>query len=80
MAKDAPRSISSCRKFFLAPTHPRHRQYEALRAYFFEGRKSAEAARAFGYTPGTGSNPKKSALMRPRIGARELAGLSVSGA
>lgn len=53
MAKDAPRSISACRKFFLTPTHPRHRQYEALRAYFLEGRKSAEAARAFGYTPGT---------------------------
>jgi transposase len=27
--------------------------YEALRAYFLEGRKSADAARAFGYTPGS---------------------------
>ncbi|WP_437818356.1 hypothetical protein [Sorangium sp. So ce1078] len=27
----------------------RHRQYEALRAYFVEHRASAEVARAFGY-------------------------------
>lgn len=33
--------------------HPRQRQYEALRAYFHEGVPSAEAARRFGYTPGS---------------------------
>ena len=27
--------------------------YEALRAYFVEDRSSAEAAKAFGYTPGS---------------------------
>ncbi|MGH9364872.1 MAG: hypothetical protein ACRD1B_06350 [Thermoanaerobaculia bacterium] len=40
-------------RFFLQPTHPRQRQYEALRAYFVEGLASAEAARRFGYQPGS---------------------------
>jgi len=40
-------------RFFLAPEKPLHRQYEALRAYFVEGRPSAEVARDFGYTPGS---------------------------
>ena len=39
-------------RFFLQPTAPLHRQYEALRAYFVEGLPSAEAARRFGYTSG----------------------------
>lgn len=38
---------------FLEPQNPTHRQYEALRAYFVEGLPSAEAARRFGYTPGS---------------------------
>ena len=38
--------------FFLSPGSPRHRQYEALRAYFVDGKSSEEAARAFGYSPG----------------------------
>ncbi len=38
--------------FFLEPAVPKHRQYEALRAYFVERRPSQEAARAFGYSPG----------------------------
>ncbi|MEW6753725.1 MAG: hypothetical protein AB1505_22500 [Candidatus Latescibacterota bacterium] len=38
--------------FFLAPEKPLHRRYEALRAYFVEGRPSPEVAAAFGYTPG----------------------------
>lgn len=40
-------------RFFLAPEKPRHRQYEALRAYFVEDLPSAEVARRFGYTPGS---------------------------
>lgn len=40
-------------QFFLVPSSPRQRQYEALRAYFVEGLDSAEAARRFGYSPGT---------------------------
>jgi hypothetical protein len=39
-------------RFFLEPGSPRHRQYEALRAFFIEGLSSAAAARAFGYAPG----------------------------
>lgn len=38
-------------RFFLEPVQARHRQYEALRAYFVEHRTSAEVARTFGYTP-----------------------------
>ncbi len=38
---------------FLQPRNPIHRQYEALRAFFVEGLPSAEAARRFGYTPGS---------------------------
>jgi hypothetical protein len=34
--------------FFLEPQHPRHRQYEALRAYFIDELPSAEAAGRFG--------------------------------
>src|SRR4030066_1230313 len=48
-----PKEISYCRRFFADPRHPKHRIYEALRAYFFEGRPSKEAARAFGYSPGS---------------------------
>ena len=46
-------SISRCKRFFLDPSSPKQRQYEALRAYFAEELPSAEAARAFGYTPGS---------------------------
>src|SRR5437763_6166855 len=38
---------------FLQPVNSTHRQYEALRAYFVEHLPSAEAARRFGYTPGS---------------------------
>jgi hypothetical protein len=47
-----PHSITE-ERFFGEPTHPRQRQYEALRAYFVEGLHSAEAARRFGYQPGS---------------------------
>jgi transposase len=49
----APKEITDCRRFFLEPEQPRQRIYEALRAYFVEGRKSQEVAGAFGYTPGS---------------------------
>lgn len=49
----APISLTECGRFFLAPEDPKHRQYEALRAYFVEGRPSQEVARTFGYTPGS---------------------------
>lgn len=40
-------------RFFLEPSNATHRQYEALRAYFVDRLPSAEAARRFGYTPGS---------------------------
>ena len=49
----APKSLSTCKRFFLEPSSPKQRQYEALRAYFAEELPSAKAARAFGYTPGS---------------------------
>jgi transposase len=49
----APKSFTSCKRFFTDPASSRQRQYEAFRAYFVEGRPSAEVARAFGYTPGS---------------------------
>jgi hypothetical protein len=44
--------LTDCRRFFAEPSTARQRQYEALRAFFFEGVPSAEAARRFGYSPG----------------------------
>ena len=37
-----------CRQFFLKPTQILHRRYEALRAFFVEGRSPADLARQFG--------------------------------
>jgi hypothetical protein len=42
---DAP-----CRRFFLEPNGIMHRQYEALRAVFVDGRSQKEVADQFGYT------------------------------
>ncbi len=47
-----PKSLTSCRRFFLEPLTAKQRQYEALRAYFVEQRPSKEVAHAFGYTEG----------------------------
>jgi hypothetical protein len=47
----APEHLTDPARFFLEPVQARHRQYEALRAYFVEHRPSADVARAFGYTP-----------------------------
>jgi hypothetical protein len=38
-----------CRQFFLEPAQTYHRQYEALRAFFVEGRRLKEIAQQFGY-------------------------------
>lgn len=40
-------------KFFLSPSTPAQRQYEALRAYLVEGKTADVAAQGFGYTPAT---------------------------
>jgi hypothetical protein len=38
-----------CRQFFVAPQQTFHRRYEALRAFFVEGRPLADIAAQFGY-------------------------------
>ena len=48
-----PLTTSPEAAFFLAPELTRHRQYQALRAYFVEGRPSQDVASRFGYTPGS---------------------------
>ncbi len=40
-------------RYFLEPSNPTHRRYEALRAYFIDGLPSAQVAARFGYTPGS---------------------------
>ncbi len=40
-----------CRSFFLEPRSTSHRRYEALRAFFIEGRPLAEVAVQFDYKP-----------------------------
>ena len=52
MGIGAPKELNAIRQYFLEPANPRHRIYEALRAFFVEGRPSHEVARAFGYTVG----------------------------
>ena len=49
----APNDLTYCRQFFLRPELPRQRAYEALRAFYVEGRPSSDVARDFGYTPGS---------------------------
>jgi len=40
---------TACREFFAQPTNPYHRQYEAVRAVFVEGRAPKEVAEQFGW-------------------------------
>jgi hypothetical protein len=49
----APKDLTECRRFFAEPLQPKQRMYEALRAYFLEGRPSRDVARDFGYSPGS---------------------------
>lgn len=73
-----PNALSACKRFFLEPSSPKQRQYEALRAYFTEELSSAQAARAFGYTPGSFQvmchqfrrEPAPSFFVTPRPGPR----------
>src|SRR6266700_6349473 len=46
----APKELSQLRRFCLRPRLPKHRQYEALRAYLVEGQPAKNVARAFGYS------------------------------
>ena len=47
-----PIVLTEPRRFFLEPKHPKQRQYEALRAYYVDGRPSQQVARTFGYSAG----------------------------
>ena len=53
MSNSEPEKLTPYARHFLRPGNATHRQYEALRAYFVAGLPSAEAARRFGYTPGS---------------------------
>ena len=53
MPLGAPKQINALRRFFLEPGGSKHRQYEALRAYFIEGRTAAQVANDFGYSIGS---------------------------
>jgi len=53
MTISAPKDLSECRKFFIEPGGPKQRIYEALRAYFVDGRPPKQVARDFGYTVGS---------------------------
>jgi len=74
----AVRDLTSVRRFFLAPASPRHRQYEALRAYFVDGLPSADVAARFGYRHGSfrmlchalRRDPDPQFFVTPRAGPR----------
>jgi transposase len=53
MPLGTPKSLTSCKRFFVQPRNARQRQYEALRAFYADGLPSSEAARLYGYTPGS---------------------------
>ena len=53
MSNRIDKNLTNIATFFLQPANSTHRQYEALRAFFVEGLPSAEAARRFGYSPGS---------------------------
>jgi hypothetical protein len=53
MSNSEAKQLTDLSRVFLEPVNSTHRQYEALRAFFVEGLPSAEAARRFGYTPGS---------------------------
>jgi transposase len=40
---------AACFNFFSQPTHTYHRQYEALRAVFVDGRSQKDVAQDFGF-------------------------------
>jgi transposase len=52
MGIGAPKELTDCKQFFLEPSKPKQRQYEALRAYFVENKPSNAVAAEFGYSPG----------------------------
>ena len=71
-------TLNNLTRIFLEPTNSTQRQYEALRAYFVEGLSGTEAAKRFGYTPGSfrvlchefRKNPHREFFLQPAKGPR----------
>jgi hypothetical protein len=53
VSKDQSKELTPLARCFLHPRNATHRQYEALRAFFVDELPSQEAARRFGYSPGS---------------------------
>src|SRR4051794_26091610 len=53
MFTGSAKELTDLSRRFTEPANATHRQYEALRAYFVGGLPGVEAARRFGYTPGS---------------------------
>ena len=78
MFTSEPKKLTDLARVFLEPANAAHRQYEALRAYFVDGLPSAQAARRFGYTPGSfralvhqfRQNPRRDFFLTPAKGPR----------
>jgi hypothetical protein len=76
MFTSKPKKLTDLTQVFLEPTNSTHRQYEALHAFFVDGLPSAEAARRFGYTPGSfrvlvhqfRENPRRDFFLTPAKG------------
>jgi hypothetical protein len=76
--KSEEKKLTDLARAFLTPRNSTHRQYEALRAFFVEHNPSAEAARRFGYTPGSFRvlchefrlNPTREFFLAPQKGPR----------
>jgi hypothetical protein len=47
------KDLTTARKFFLEPSVPKQRQYEAIRAYYIDELTGEQAAAKFGYTHGS---------------------------
>jgi len=71
-------TLNKLTRIFLEPNNSTQRQYEALRAYFVEGLSGTEAAKRFGYTPGSfrvlchefRKNPHREFFLLPAKGPR----------
>jgi len=78
MFTSEPKKLTDLARVFLEPANATHRQYEALRAYFVDGLSSGQAARRFGYTPGSfrvlvhqfRQNPRRNFFLTPAKGPR----------
>ena len=76
MFTSEPKKLTDLAQVFLEPANATHRQYEALRAYFVDGLPSDQAARRFGYTPGSfrvlvhqfRQNPRRDFFLTPAKG------------